>query len=93
MSKIIKDSVWGDPVVIEAPPPPPPSEEKPGAEKRDSEEEKLSPEETMGLVAALQHKKQTLEAEIAASFLMICPEVFRKKILRVFLNRTSKRSL
>ncbi len=28
MSKIIKDSVWGDPVVIEAPPPPPPDESK-----------------------------------------------------------------
>ncbi|MBR1759839.1 MAG: flagellar assembly protein FliH [Schwartzia sp.] len=59
MSKIIKASVWGDPVVIEAPPPPPPPPEKP------PEEEKLSTEETMGLVAALQHKRESLEAEIA----------------------------
>ena len=64
MSKIIKGSVWGDPVVIEAPPPPPPPEGKANAKKQDSEEEQLSPEETMGLVAALQHKKETLQAEI-----------------------------
>lgn len=63
MSKIIKDSVWGDPVVIEAPPPPPPSERRTDADSLG--DDSLSTEETMGMIAALQHKKKSLEKEIA----------------------------
>lgn len=62
MSKIIKASVNEEPYIIEAPPPPPPEE---GAKKKKSEDEHLSAEETMGLIASLQHKKEALESEIS----------------------------
>ena len=62
MFKIIKDSVFDEPYVIEAPPPSPPEE---GKKKRGSGDAHLSTEEKMGLVASLEHKKESLEAEIA----------------------------
>ncbi len=51
MSKIIKASVWGEPVVIEAPPPPPPPEKKP-AEDFSGDDSELSEEERIKKRAA-----------------------------------------
>ena len=79
MSKIIKASVNEEPYIIEAPPPPPKGE---GAKKKDSEDEHLSAEETMGLISSLQHKKEAL------AFIKFCvrPDVQVRyaKLLEVF---------
>ncbi len=63
MSKIIKDSVWGDPVVIEAPPPPPPPENDPD----EATEEGLSSEDglTKEVSAEVAEAMEKAQAEIS----------------------------
>ena len=63
MSRIIKSSVWGEPVVVEAPPPPaPPVEEVPedipDASEEDSDEE-------LNLALELEEKRRAAEEKLA----------------------------
>ena len=78
MSKIIKASVWGDPVVIEAPPPPPPPSEKPDGTSEEglsSGEDRLLKDEVDAEVAEAMEKakveiafaKAQAEKEIASA--------------------------
>ncbi|MBP5199388.1 MAG: flagellar assembly protein FliH [Schwartzia sp.] len=59
MSKIIRDSVWGEPVIIEAPPPPPPQE------IQEPEEEEPRPADESDLEAEPDEKMLEVNAEIA----------------------------
>lgn len=68
MSKIIRDSVWGDPVIIEAPPPPPPQEIQEPEEEPRTESEPGTGDETDGKMlevdAEIVEARKKAEAEI-----------------------------
>ena len=68
MSKIIRDSVWGDPVIIEAPPPPPPQEIQEPEEEPHAESEPGAGDETDGKMlevdAEIVEARKKAEAEI-----------------------------
>ncbi len=68
MSKIIRDSVWGDPVIIEAPPPPPPQEIQEPEEEPRAESEPRAGDETDGKMlevdAEIVEARKKAEAEI-----------------------------
>ena len=68
MSKIIRDSVWGDPVIIEAPPPPPPQEIQEPEEEPRAESEPGAGDETDGKMlevdAEIVEARKKAEAEI-----------------------------